>query len=191
MESNASFLTDPLIAAFLAVFVTFLGQWIFDEIRQHQKIRSFLRGIYEELNEVYNQLNSFSVKNPWKEFDEEISHFYRNVFQVPPDYSIIYRSDANLIGRIENSDLRRKIVKTYGLLETLMEAYKTNTRLVTQFEQARYGGEGDSSSFYVQLRLVAPMLREKRDLFDESAKELLNMLEKELSKSNERFWEQQ
>ena len=191
-------LSDPLIAALLAVFVAFLGQWGLDKVRQREKVQNFLRGIYEELREIYNQLNSLSKEESWKRFEKGEESYYDKSIQISPDYSIIYRSEANLVGQIKSPDLRRGIVKTYKALDVLREIHKMNNRLLLQLKKPMIERVIESRttnvtilSLATEFEEIAPELLETHNFSKKSIKEVLDLLEKELSKPNERFWEQQ
>ena len=152
---------------------TLEGQERRDKDRQQEIIQGVLQAIYEELNAIYNQLNSVS-------FDEEYSVHY-DAFAVTQDYSIIYRSNANLIGQIKNSDLRRGVVKTYKTLDVLMEVYKTNNRLLLQWQEAgNTGKRGLAITFHSKLQDIGPELRETHNSSKKSTKEVLDLIEREL-----------
>ena len=164
---------------------TLQGQEQRDKERQQEIIQGVLQAIYEELNAIYNEFNSPSIKHSWKEFEEKKVTFYYNVLPVSQNYSIIYSSNANLIGQIKNSDLQREIVKTYNLLEVLMETYRENNKVVNQYTEALNTGKTQlTSSLYLQLGTIAPGLRYTHKLFSKSTEDLLKMLEEELSQTS-------
>lgn len=157
-----------------------------DKNRQQEIIQGVLQAIYEELNAIYNQLNSRSEEYSMEKVGEVKDPYYYDAFTVTQDYSIIYRSNANLIGQIKSSDLRRGIVKTYKLLDVLMEIYKTNNRLIIQWQEAgKTGNRGLATTLFSQIRDITPELREMHNLSMKLTKELLDLLERELSQGKE------
>ena len=173
------------IFALIGVFLSHMVQNRRDKDRQQEIIQGVQQAIYEELNSLYEELNSLSIEYSWKEFEEKKVTFYYNVFPISQNYSIIYSSNANLIGQIKNSDLRREIVKTYNLLETLMETYRENNKVVNQYTEALNTGKTQlTSSLYLQLGTIAPGLRHTHKLFRESTENLLKMLEEDLSQTS-------
>ena len=173
------------IFALIGVFLSYIVQNRRDRDRQQEIIHGVQQAIYEELNSIYEELNSPSIEHSWKEFEEKKVTFYYNVLPVSQNYSIIYSSNANLIGQIKNSDLRREIVKTYNLLEDLMETYRENNKVVNQYTEALNTGKTQlTSSLYLQLRTIAPGLRYTHKLFRKSTEDLSKMLEEELSQTN-------
>ena len=170
------------ILAIAAVFLTLQGQRQHDNDRQQEIIRGVLQAIYEELNEIYNQLNSLPVIACWEDLTSGEFDYYRHVFPISQDYPIIYRSNANLIGQIKNSNLRREIVKIYKSLDVLMETYQLNNRLINEYEETKNTGTAKLIlSVHRQLMAVAPRLLYTQDLFKKSVKKLLDMLKKELT----------
>ena len=167
--------------AILAVIVAFFGQYKLNEWRQRETIQGVLQAIYTELNENYQQLNSPFMEKAWEKFENNPEKIFTTVFPVTPDYLIIYRSNATLIGQIEKPlGLKPRIVSSYMLLQAVMERYKTNNMLLTQSLKA--GGEGaldlesDSSSL---LREIAPVLKQEHNSFKKVTKNLLKILKKE------------
>ena len=173
------------IFALLGVFLSHMAQSQRDKKRQKEIIQGVLHAIYEELDSIHEELNSASIEHSWREFEEKKITFYFSVFPVPQNYSIIYSSNANLIGQIKNSDLRREIVKTYNLLETLMETYRENNKVVNQYTEALNTGKSQlTSSLCLQLETIAPGLRHTHKLFRKSTEGLFKMLEEELFQAN-------
>lgn len=170
------------IFALVGVFLSHMAQNRRDKKRQKEIIQGVLQALYEELNAIYNQLNSRSEEYSMEKIDEVKDPYYYDAFTVAQDYSIIYRSNANLIGQIKSSDLRREIVKTYKALDVLMEVYKTNNRLIIQWQEAgNTGNRGLATTLFSQIRDITPELREMHNLSMKLTKELLNLLERELS----------
>ena len=168
--------------AILAVIVAFFGQYKLTEWRQRKTIQGVLQAIYTELNESYQQLNSPLIEKAWEKFENNPEKFFSTLFPVLPDYLIIYRSNANLIGQVEKPPgLRPRIVSSYMLLQALMERYKTNNMLLNQSLET--GGDGaldlqSDSSFL--LREIAPVLKQEHNSFKKVTKNLLEILEKEI-----------
>ena len=164
------------IFALVGVFLSHIAQNRRDKKRQKEIIQGVLQALYEELNAIYNQLNSRSEeyssaeKLGEGEVDDPI---YYDPFTVTQDYSIIYRSNANLIGQIKSSDLRRGIVKTYKALDVLMDIHKTNNRLLVQWQEAgNTGKRGLAITLFSQLRDITPELRQTHNLSMKLTKEL-------------------
>ena len=177
-EAFPSFIGGGL--ALLGVVTTLLVQNHRNKKRQQEIIQGALHAIYEELNEIYNQLDSWSVEDPWKDFEKGLFPHYNSTCTFSKDYSIIFRSNANLIGQIESLNIRREIVKMYKALDVLMDAYKQNNKLMAQRLKADNMGQTElASALHIQLQVLAPSLREVHKFSKESINKLLDMLIKE------------
>lgn len=171
------------IFALAGVFLTHIVQNRRDKKRQQEIIQGVLYAIYEELNGIYEQLNSPEVKSACEKYENPGKKLFDFHYPVPLDYLIIYRANANLIGEInEPPELRRKIVSTYMLLQTLMEKYRTNNALSAQYKETKNRGEPDSYNMelYMQFAEASQTLQESRKSFMTSTEELFYMLRKKL-----------
>ncbi|MCW5626852.1 MAG: hypothetical protein KIT73_19195 [Burkholderiales bacterium] len=55
-------------------------------------------------------------------------------YPVINDFFTVYNANAFLIGRIENNDLRKSLVRTYILAKGLVDSYRMNNELLSKFE---------------------------------------------------------
>ena len=55
-------------------------------------------------------------------------------YPVINDFFTVYNANAFLIGRIENNDLRRSLVRTYVLAKGLVDSFRMNNELVSEFK---------------------------------------------------------
>lgn len=182
--------------ALLGVYFTLKGHRQRDKDRQEEIIRGVLQAIYEELKAMYDLLDSSAVELSWKAFENGSRPYYNFAFIFSKDYSIVFRSNANLIGQIKNSNIRHEIVKVYKVLDVIMGEYEKNTELLVRYIKADKTGQRElASELYKQLRDFAPELREMHEFSKKSIRNFLYMLEEEKKEStkgsSERFWEQQ
>ena len=174
-------------AAILGVCIGLAGRYILSSWDQQEIINGVLQAINVELKEIYRQLNSSSMKKAWKEFEEiekgDERKYFRMIFPVSQDYLTIYRSNANLIGQIKNSDLRQKIVRDYTSLHMLLEMYKLNNRILIQYREVRNKGQsGLANELRLQLQGIAPALKSNQNSLNEKLTEdLFKILEREIS----------
>ena len=185
----------------LGVYLTLRGQRQCDKDRQEEIIQGVLQALYEELKEVWERLDEVAV-DYWKKYEEEKGNKKRSIFSchltVSQDYLTIYRSNANLIGQIKRSELRRKIVRVYTLLQALVEGYRINTEFLDKCEEADIRwqaaeAKGDEAEvkankvlyerFYSKLEKYAPQLQKEHKYLKQLIEEdLLEMLREEFSK---------
>lgn len=167
--------------AIAAVVITLWFQNRHAKKRQQEVIQGALHAIYAELNEIYKQLDSPSVEGPWEDYERGLFPHYNSTCTFSKDYSIIFRSNANLVGQIKSLNIRSEIVKMYKALDILMDAYKLNNKLMAQRLKADNMGQTElASELYIQLQVLAPSLREVHKFFKKSVEKLLDMLMKEL-----------
>ena len=169
-------------AAILGVGIGLLGQYILNWLDHRKMIQGVLRAIYVELNVIRGELDSLMVleawdyfeqnEDSWKELglpDERKPYFYYN-FPASVDLSIIYRSNANLIGHIKKPPhLRERIVRTYTLLHALLDSYRINNLHLNQYQEARSKGDTKSANmFRSRLQELAPILQGNHDFVSTS-----------------------
>lgn len=171
------------VFAIWAVSKTLKGQEQRDKDCQEEVIQGVLQAIYEELNTIYEQLNSPEIEDEWKKYENAGKKLFQVYYPVPLDCLIIYRANANLIGQInEPPQLRRRIVSNYMLLQTLMERYRRNNALLVQYQKTKDRGEPDSynEGLFMQFLITSSMLQKEHKLFKTSTKELFGMLRERL-----------
>lgn len=188
--------------AIAAVYWTLRGQRQQDNDRQQEIIQGVLQAIYEELNTIYKELTSSLMEDNWKAFkkiDQEkdiplaednskelekpaLPPYFLGRLRVPKDYLIVYRSNANFIGQINNSELRSEIVSTYMFLQIVMDEYKTyNEYLIPYLEEGRM--EKALPLFISpseQLQKLSRKLLIDHESLTESIKSFLETLEEEI-----------
>lgn len=59
-------------------------------------------------------------------------------YPVTQEYFTVYTSNAALIGRLSNPELRRRIVRTYALARSLIDASRLNNSYFEKYEQAAW-----------------------------------------------------
>ncbi|MDE0159944.1 MAG: hypothetical protein OXI02_01835 [Candidatus Dadabacteria bacterium] len=195
-----------------ALLVLYVGNHLLDEERRNRRIRALYQALYEELKEIRNAYNE-EVGVFWKALEEEgeVKVFPVNL-SLTQDYLAVYHSNANLIGEIPSSKLRRKIVKTYTSLKVLIDYYKQNNGLLDQLEKEKkelvnqpvlealidyykqdnkilYEHEKRESTkktveYDPTVLDFTKRLQERHHRFERSLKKLIKTLKKELSKFN-------
>jgi len=168
--------------ALLGVYFTLKDHRQRDKDRQEDIIRGVLQAIYEELKAMYDLLDSSAVELSWKAFENGPHPYYNFAFIFSKDYSIVFRSNANLIGQIKNSDIRHEIVKIYKVLDVIMGEYAKNGELLDQYTKASKTGQGElASELCRQLRDFAPELQKMHKFSKKSIRECLHVLEEKES----------
>ena len=168
----------------MGALVTYTVQRALDNKRQNQQILGALEGIRAELNTNYKELASQYEKENWKDFKKSdpkqyhLPPFFTGQLQLPEDYAIVYRSNANLIGQINNSDLVDRIVSTHMSLQTFVNNHKEYRTQYSSFMNLK--GADMYSSLSVRLGLSALKLIQDHESLTKSIKSILEMLEEEI-----------
>lgn len=120
-----------LVGAVLGVFLANCYNRKAENNRRKMEIKAFLQAICTELNIL------------WKVYDEEeysIGKFLENnalfqgfieiIIPAPEIYFIIYKSNANLLGKIKNDELRKLIVSVYLHINEMCNSFKSYNNLL-------------------------------------------------------------
>jgi len=121
------------------VFVLF-GTWLahyFENNRRNnekqKKIKNLLSSIYTELNVFWNQYYPTMGKEIEKlSRSEGLTSFY----PLSDTTLSVYYSNSNMIGNIEDSQLREAIVKTFGKISAFKATINYNNALLEKWEKA-------------------------------------------------------
>lgn len=220
MESDTGVLIA--VSSILGICIGILLEYFLNRWRQWEIVQAVKQAFYTELNTFWGQLSE-EVEDSWIEYEQEKekgNQAYLNYFlKVPPGFFTIYRSNANYLGQINDSELRAKIIKVYMLLEALMHGYRTNTEYLREYIEIKDEFEKERDKFIavvgrnmekygpnivevqgiealvnkslLRLTRYAGELKEAHDDCTEKIEDLLEDLRKELPQARtERFWEQ-
>lgn len=160
---------------------TFKEQRKLDKERQQEIIQGVLEAIYLELYVISHNLYSQLAEDTWKNFDDKKERFYNSYMKIPEDHLVIFRSNANIIGQVNNAELRFKIVNTYMYLQSLLDRYRTNNRLLDQHLELGHKDPTLHAKIIIQLEQSAPRLKQERENFREMLNDLFGALAKEWS----------
>lgn len=161
-----------------SVSQTLRGQERRDKERQQELILGVLEATYEELNEFWKD-HTKGVKKYWEEEFEKKGYFSAHI-EISSNYCIVYNSNANYIGQVPNSELRREIVKVYILLGELISGYKLNNRVLIEREKAIDAGNRELlHDIEHHLRQNGPKLKKEYYDLSTSIENLLKMLKEE------------
>ncbi len=165
-----------------ALLVLYVGNHLLDEERRNRRIRALYQALYEELKEIRNAYDE-EVEVFWKALEEEgeVKVFPVNL-SLTQDYLAVYHSNANLIGEIPSSKLRRKIVKTYTSLKALIDYYKQDNKIL--YEHEKRESTKKTVEYDPTVLDFTKRLQERHHRFERSLKKLIKTLKKELSKFN-------
>ncbi len=94
-------------------------------------IQSLLQAIHDEIETVHDRYQeTMGIKLENLQDDTGLTFYYPLV----SDYFSVYNGNTFLIGRIDNNDLRKQIIKTYTLLKGMVDSFRLNNDLVHKYE---------------------------------------------------------
>lgn len=208
-----SFSLGLFAGAIVGAIGLYLAHRELDKKRQREKIKGFYQGLYEELKAIRNAYD-MDVTIHWEGVEKNRESILWANISLTQDYSTLYYANANLIGQVPNFKLRRRVVKAYTSLKVLVDYYKQNNRALDEHKRLldehkrlldklsklldkrkKESEEAESIVKIMQyehmLANFTQLLQKRHHRFLRLNEILLKTLKKELSKTNERFWEQQ
>ena len=136
MESFIASLLGALIGGFLALIgVYFSHRLELSRQRQQERqmLRAFLQAILAELETCWNRAQV--TVNPIIENHPDNQPFESEIF-IETDFFTVYHNNSNMLGRINDDQLRQMIVATYTRYKALVETYNSNTRYIRQWKSS-------------------------------------------------------
>lgn len=116
--------------------------------KQDQKIvRGFLQAILTELETCWSRAKE--TVNPLIENLPDNQPFPSEVF-INTDYFTVYHNNSQMLGRVEDDDLRNMIVATVTRYKALVETYNVNTQFYLKWKET-----GDD--YYREMTLLWPI----------------------------------
>jgi len=73
---------------------------------------------------------------------------------VSQDYFTVYTTNASLLGRVENQELRLLIVQTYTLARATVDSFRINNEMNQKYEDARLRFEQTKLSVYQDIAVA-------------------------------------
>ena len=189
---NWDSLYSAAIGAFVGSTLTLLATYLShrwqvkaQEKREEQAINSLLQAIHDEIETLWglymqgigHQLEALEKNMPFDVF-----------YPVTQDYFTVYTSNADLIGRIKDHDLRRQIVTTYSMARGLVDSYRLNNNLVQKHEHVYWMLKKTDDHFHEQMAFghyqalveYAEVLKKVHGKVKKQVAELLRTLQKHL-----------
>ncbi|ADI30857.1 hypothetical protein [Methylotenera versatilis] len=125
-----------VIAGFFSILATkmaFKHQQGQSENNEKIIISSLLQAIHDELETVYERYQVTMGARLESIRENEPLNFY---YPLVSDFFSVYNGNTFLIGRINDNDLRKQIIKTYTLSKGMVDSFRLNNDLVHKFEYA-------------------------------------------------------
>ena len=154
---------------------------------QQQKEKEVIAGLLQAIHD--------EVETIWDRYQEGIGIHLEALpenqpllmyYAVVQDYFTIYNSNAFLIGRIEDHDLRKEVVSLYTAAKGLVDSYRLNNDLLQKFEywdalfqeSEKEVHKNMALSHYGSLTNYTKAIRKQHDLLKDKVSKLLRTLRK-------------
>jgi len=120
------------LLAIIAAIVIYAKQYKDKQADDENETRAFVEAIREE------------VQAAWDGYSTEIhpallalpdGQPFNVVYPVSTETFPIYENGASMVGKIDDPELRRTIVKTYSLARGLISTFQLNNSLLTEYKQ--------------------------------------------------------
>ena len=125
-----------LITGYFALEATkrsYKNQKLQAEEKESNLIKSLLQAIHDEIETVYERYQDTMGATLESIGDDEPLLFY---YPLASDYFSVYNGNTFLIGRIQDNDLRKQIIRTYTLSKGMADGFLMNNDLVRKYEYA-------------------------------------------------------
>lgn len=112
---------------------------------------------------------------------------FLSYYPIFSDFFTVYNSNAILIGKINDNDLRRLLVKTYVLAKGLVDSYRMNNEFIQKYEYLdalfketnNEAHKLQSLAYYAALVSYAVTLKQLHNEVKKNANDLLRALRKQ------------
>ena len=94
-------------------------------------LKGLLQALHDELESIFERYQETMGAHIESLPEEQPLLMY---YPVMNDFFTVYNANAFLIGRIEDNDLRKSLVRTYVLAKGLVDSYRMNNELLSKFE---------------------------------------------------------
>lgn len=131
-------ITGAIIGGLLAGYYSFRAtkeahknQTELAQKNESQIIRSLLQALHDELETVFENYHEH-MGSRVESLDEgqPLAYYYPLV----SDFFSVYNGNTFLLGRIQDNDLRKSIIKTYTLGKGMIDSFRMNNDLIQKFE---------------------------------------------------------
>lgn len=147
-------------------------------------LKGLLQALHDEIDSIYERYQeNMGARIEALQEGTPLLIYY----PIINDFFTVYNANAFLIGRIENNDLRKSLVRTYVLAKGLVDSFRMNNELVSKFEHWHTLAEETKSQLhqknaqaqYNVLAEYAKQIKKSHVEVKKSVSELMRMLHKQ------------
>lgn len=105
---------------------------LIDKERLENEIEGIVQAICDEIETIYNAYESSGGKLVEELGERQGLLMY---YYVDEDYFTMYNSNASVIGKIKDKELRSAIVTTYNKAKMLLDSFRLNNRILSRYDE--------------------------------------------------------
>ncbi len=148
---------------------------------EHHEVVAFCQAIATELHCVVGRyMDSVGTSMEQHDRTQPFAYFYP-VFE---DYFTIFNSNASMVGKIQDRDLRSEMVQVYIIGKALLDTYKLNNQIVVNWQEAQHSADRSgvaqdqlyAQNLFEKMRKMTPVLFSVHKAFSESAYKIITKL---------------
>lgn len=167
------------LIALLAIEKTHRKELEKDDRREEYQIEGFLKSVYVEIKVLWERYSTTMGKQVESLNEGKALLIY---YPLTQDYFTIYNSNAALIGKIENDQLRSSIVSTYTKAKGLVDSYKMNNEMILKYENWYLLDQQTKHEIFkrqasMQLAVMIDYAKKIKSMHNEVKKDINNLLE--------------
>lgn len=170
--------------ALLAAHASHINDIRRDEKRRDESVKGVLQALHNEIETLWHRYAE-SVGNHIAALPE--GEPFAIYYGADQNYFTIYNSNANLIGQINDGDLRKSIVTTYTQAKALLDSYQMNNHLLGEWETLHWAIQEKPENGNMSMRAAsahkvlveyAQSLKASHEELEVSVQDLLHRLHK-------------
>jgi len=129
--------------AIYGVYVTHENNLKEHEIKEENEVRNFLKAIHSEILTIWERYsNTYKVEVDGIRDGQWLNYIY----PIKQDYFTVYNNNTHLLGKIQNNDLRKRIVVAYTQAKGLIDSLVSNNESLEEYNMASWEYQREQSS---------------------------------------------
>ncbi|MCO7223688.1 hypothetical protein [Pleionea sp. CnH1-48] len=178
------------IFSFIATRRLYASQILLDKENQSVEVNNILDSLYDEINALV-KLYKKNIGNQIKKHPS--NQVFDHYFFAKSDYFTVYESNATLLAKLSDPELKKLIIETYLWFKSVIDTLELNNERMAKFEEARdlFIQTGDQryqlleDEYYKTLLKLASNIKENHQNAMKSSESMLDAIEEYREETNE------
>lgn len=169
------------LCAIYGAYVTHRNNLKEYSLKEKGEIDNFLRAIHTEIATVWERYEKTYKPHVDSLKDGE---YLNEEYPITQDYFTVYNNNTNLLGKLEDSDLRRSVVVVYTQAKALIDSLLCNNESLRKYNIASFEQSREQASIHdahmlaykKELLEYAPAVKQQSIELEKNVRSLLNRL---------------